>query len=445
MKAVSSKSVKLSDIKFNEEYRSLVYDLDVGTYESIKQSIKENGIRDPIELNQNYEILDGHNRTQIAIELGLEEIPVHINSFDSEIQEKKFVIEMNLERRQLNDFQTAELYYKLYQYDTEQEALTRAKLTIPQKGQKGFQPVSVLNNTNIEKGRTREIIAKKSSLSPDKYSKAVKIIKFGSEEAKENLRKGKSTTIYKECKKIEFEENRQHLLAEAKKLSINLNPERIRLIHGDCIDVCKKEIPDNSIDLIFTDPLYAYDKLYLYGELSYIAGRVLKPGGSLVAYSGNYYLPEVLHELNKSPELKFVDQFIMVHSGISQRTRESNLVEKVKAIEWFVKKGAPISLSGIRHDNLIPRSEKPDKSLNECAQSNIEAEYIIEHIIFDKNQIILDPFMGSGTTGIATLNLGRKFIGIEIEQKAFDVAKANIALHQASLEAQAPQLEIKRK
>ena len=37
-------------------------------------------------------------------------------------------------------------------------------------------------------------------------------------------------------------------------------------------------------------------------------------------------------------------------------------------------------------------------------------------------QTILDPFMGSGTTGIACATLGRKFIGIEIEQKYFDIA-----------------------
>ena len=42
-------------------------------------------------------------------------------------------------------------------------------------------------------------------------------------------------------------------------------------------------------------------------------------------------------------------------------------------------------------------------------------------------ETILDPFMGSGTTGVACANLGRKFIGIEIEEKYFDIACRRIA------------------
>ena len=48
------------------------------------------------------------------------------------------------------------------------------------------------------------------------------------------------------------------------------------------------------------------------------------------------------------------------------------------------------------------------------------------------SEIILDPFMGSGTTGVAAVTLGRKFIGIEIDQKYFDIAVRRI---QAALDA----------
>lgn len=46
----------------------------------------------------------------------------------------------------------------------------------------------------------------------------------------------------------------------------------------------------------------------------------------------------------------------------------------------------------------------------------------------NENDLILDPFMGSGTTGLACMNLNRRFIGIEIDDKYFDVAKERLGL-----------------
>jgi len=49
----------------------------------------------------------------------------------------------------------------------------------------------------------------------------------------------------------------------------------------------------------------------------------------------------------------------------------------------------------------------------------------------NEGQTVLDPFAGSGTTGVACMNLGRKFIGIEIERRYFDIACERIAAAQA--------------
>jgi site-specific DNA-methyltransferase (adenine-specific)/modification methylase len=52
-------------------------------------------------------------------------------------------------------------------------------------------------------------------------------------------------------------------------------------------------------------------------------------------------------------------------------------------------------------------------------------EWCISHLPAD-SQVILDPFMGSGTTGVAAVKMGRRFIGIEREPKYFEVAKQRI-------------------
>ena len=55
-----------------------------------------------------------------------------------------------------------------------------------------------------------------------------------------------------------------------------------------------------------------------------------------------------------------------------------------------------------------------------------EAEYCIKHLTLENHCTVLDPFMGSGTTGIAALNLGRKFVGIEINPELLKLPEANI-------------------
>jgi len=79
--------------------------------------------------------------------------------------------------------------------------------------------------------------------------------------------------------------------------------------------------------------------------------------------------------------------------------------------------------------NCATRHTPPLKIEHEWQQSPIEAEYIIKNLTLEK-QTVLDPMMGSGTTGIAALNLNRKFIGIEKNPETFEIAKVRISQQQ---------------
>ena len=71
-------------------------------------------------------------------------------------------------------------------------------------------------------------------------------------------------------------------------------------------------------------------------------------------------------------------------------------------------------------------SEPPNKVAHEWEQSIVEVVHFLKPLTVE-NQIILDPLMGSGTTGIAVLNHNRKFIGIEIDKDNFEIAKHRIS------------------
>ena len=85
---------------------------------SLKISIQEHGQSVPIVVNQDGVILDGHLRNRACRELGIKPAII-VKQFENRLQEKKFIIESNLSRRHLNEFQRIELQIKLESIESE--------------------------------------------------------------------------------------------------------------------------------------------------------------------------------------------------------------------------------------------------------------------------------------------------------------------------------------
>ena len=103
-----------------------------------------------------------------------------------------------------------------------------------------------------------------------------------------------------------------------------------------------------------------------------------------------------------------------------------------KPFLWFTKGDA---INRLICDNLAiaaPRSDWISKSLHEWGQDIRMAWTPIMHCT-NKGDTILDPFVGSGTTLVAATMLGRKSIGIEIDEKYFDIAVKRVTAAQMQL------------
>ena len=151
-----------------------------------------------------------------------------------------------------------------------------------------------------------------------------------------------------------------------------------------------KEIPDNSIDCIVTDPPYPKEYLPLWEDLAKEAQRVLKPSGFLISYSGNLYVPEVTKSLSK-----YLDYYWMIalyHKGSTGQQFKVNMWNRFKPI--FIYQKPPYKKQETWIEDVI-FSEQPDKELHKWGQNVDPLVQLID--IFCPQGTILDPFMGGGS------------------------------------------------
>jgi hypothetical protein len=179
--------------------------------------------------------------------------------------------------------------------------------------------------------------------------------------------------------------------------------------------------------------------LPLYKDLASIADRVLRPGGSLITYIGQYALLEIGQLILNNSSLRYWWQLYILLQGPSlPRHFDRQIVVGIKPLLWFAKGDRPINLSfpisKVDGKKNLPKdlivSKTPDKRFHDWGQSPVEAEYIMKFLTAE-NDLVLDPFLGGGATAIAAMNLHRRFIGMDIDPKALELTRANLRLNVA--------------
>jgi site-specific DNA-methyltransferase (adenine-specific) len=210
----------------------------------------------------------------------------------------------------------------------------------------------------------------------------------------------------------------------------------IKLLHGDCLELMK-DIPDKSIDAIITDPPYKLSQSYssnvdadnliavsnLY-PMSKIMIQKIKKGGIIALFYDVRILPFALkcmeyHGWKYLRTLTLYRRWGNAHQLHGWMSTSDHILifcePSQKAVfqkEW-------------KHDVYI-KDKKEKEGFGHPAQKPL---FCIEHIVQNicpKNGIILDCWMGSGTTGVACINTNRNFIGIEKEENYYNIAEERI-------------------
>ena len=217
-------------------------------------------------------------------------------------------------------------------------------------------------------------------------------------------------------------------------------------MQGDCLEMLKT-IPDGSVDLVLTDPPYniARDNNFHtmgragidFGEwdkgadlFSYMVEvrRVLNKNGSFIVFNAWKNLGDIARYA-ENLGLVTKDMIRLEKSNPMPRNRDRRYITDYECAIWFTMPNAKWVFN--RQDDKYQRPKfvhSIDKGLHPTQKSLALMTDLVK-IHSNKGDIILDPFMGSGTTGVAAKQLDRNFIGIELDETYFNIAKNRIEIN----------------
>lgn len=238
----------------------------------------------------------------------------------------------------------------------------------------------------------------------------------------------------------------------------------IDLRKGDCLELMK-DLPDKSIDAIITDPPYGttackWDSVIPFDLMWKQINRIIKPNGAVVLFGAepfssalrmsnikNFKYDWIWEKTQATGHLNAKKQPLRSHEVISvfysnqctynpQKTSGhkpmNSGVRKLSVqnkTEVYGKSTQELPFGGntdrYPRTNIVFKSDKQTGYYHSTQKPVALMEYLIKTYT-ENNETVLDFTMGSGTTGVACVNTNRNFIGMELDDKYFEIAKARI-------------------
>lgn len=191
----------------------------------------------------------------------------------------------------------------------------------------------------------------------------------------------------------------------------------IEIRHGDL----RTALDDlaGTVDAIITDPPYPAEFLGEFDALGDLAARLLAPCGVLVAMVGQSHLPEYMARLGAHLTYRWTAAYMV--DGPAARIHQRMVGTKWKPLLVY-DRGAERSF--IAQD--VFRSSADDKEHHGWGQSESGMSDIVSRLTFP-GSLVVDPFLGGGTTALVCRDLGRRFVGCDIDADAVATTRERLA------------------
>lgn len=431
------KSLKTSEIKVETRFRK-----NLGNIKELAESIRENGLLQPIGINKDNQLVFGLRRLRAVEKLGWPDITtIEVDCEEGEFIENSFRKDLEIEER----VEIAEHIFKKYGGKKGQRKdlpLYDGADVLP-KGTvvKDYAAKQAGFGSRASFKMAQDIIKSKNAFLIERYRKgnisltaACKKIaelkknqqgQFNDALRAENRLGGKVERLFKEIKKNKQKEKIAKIVSDLPPIS-----DRHQLYNENCLNALKT-FKAGSVNVVISDPPYDKPNLACYSIFGKVCNHVLKDGGLVICSANHAFTGDHI----KRMEAEGFSQLWEIATVFEGPHKNHNVVHKNLMSGWrpwlvFVKGNEITSFEKSFNDVIKVKDEgdyESKKGFFEWQQSVQMMEELVKKFS-EKGDTVLDPFMGTGSTGIAALNLDRKFIGYEIdtENNRFNVAKHRI-------------------
>jgi hypothetical protein len=401
--------------------------LDSAKVAELAASIAELGLLQPIGVRPDGTLVYGYHRLEACKQLGWTEIPAVVVDGDdlraelAEISENLIRNELTLLERAEHLAQLKAVYEQLYPNARGVGRPTKNGATVAPfsewaAGQTGLAQRTVQHYVQLAESiapAVRDAIRRTPIASDGAELKLLASLEPSQQRAVAELIASRAAGSVREATR---ELARREALQREDSSEL---PAQVQIRHGD-FRVALADIPPRSVDAIITDPPYPQEYIPLWNDLGAFASRVLKPDGVLIAYSGQAHLIEGLTALAShlrywwTLALRHQHAGYVVHGG-------RRVINRWKPLLLFTRKGgcAPAEFA-----DLVEGTGR-EKELHVWQQAAGELGYLLETFT-RAGDLVIDPFVGSGTTAVACLQLGRRFIGCDIDAGAVAIARRRV-------------------
>jgi site-specific DNA-methyltransferase (adenine-specific)/modification methylase len=234
----------------------------------------------------------------------------------------------------------------------------------------------------------------------------------------------------------------------------------VSLRNADCLQTMKN-IKTHSVDLVLTDPPYNLGNfmrdrdtnLKQLRENAFVgagwddmesdewkqsmndffnqAARVIRPGGSMIVFMAIIKV-ETIIAIAKNNGFYYKTTGIWHKYNPMPRNMNLHFINSTETWIYFImqKRTGTFNNDGVALHDHIETATTPANEKKFGKHPTQKPEQLMEHfigILSNEEDTVLDPFMGSGSTGVASVRLNRNFIGIEFNNNYFKIAKKRIA------------------